>query len=157
MSPEMVSAWALNEVSFPSQMCIDAYGLELVAMHLLGSICQSRPGNVNKFCDEARKFATIGDRIEYKYNHEKDRHKAFNDGIRERSEAVQRIRQRLGVATDKQPLDRLMMRQISMVNVLSVHLIRVPMNSLHNDIIWIRSVPSQCMTWNEWRSAVESI
>ena len=155
MSPEMLSAWYLDTVTFPSQMCIDAYGLELVAMHLFGAICQSRASNVDIFCEEARKFGPICDRMHYRYKIEG--RKALDDGIRERSESIKKVIQNLGYAIDKQPFDRLMNRQVSLINILSSHLIRVPLNSAEKDITWLRSAPSQCITWNEWRSAVESI
>ena len=81
----------------------------------------------------------------------------MDKGIRERSEAVKKVIASVGYVVDKHPLDRLMNRQVSLINILSSHLIRVPLNSADKDITWMRSAPSQCITWNEWRSAVESI
>lgn len=150
MSPEMISAAYLNTFTFPSTMCIDAYGLELVAIHLYSALCQSRPGNIDILCQETKLFEKIWLNMDKGFKH-------FNQGIYERSEGIKRIIRSLQLVINKQPSDRLINSQIALINVLKSHLIRVPINGVNKDVEWLRSRPNECLTWRDWRSGVESV
>eukprot|EP01083_Nonionella_stella_P000080 221_1 len=143
LSPEMAGAAYLGVRRFPSSMCIDAYGLELVAMHLYGALC-----NIGVLCEEAKLFTGILQQI---YRDQRNLLLGFNKAFRDRSEAVSRALRSL----ENNVHDMWSRRQVALLKVLTMHLVRIPNDQ--NRIAWIHSRPNQCVSWREWVSAVQLI
>lgn len=157
MSPEMVSSWRLRRASFPSEMCIDAYGLELVAIHLYGALCQSdttNKGGIDALCETARKFPQISERIVAE-DPSRGGVGAYNDAFRRRSQWIQRLSATLK-ARIAPPQKSLIRRQNQFVNVLSKHLVRIPRYK-EEQTQYVRSNPSVCTSWKQWRRMVQMI
>ena len=149
-----------TKVSSPG--CIDGYGLSLIAVHLFGSLCHRQNQYKDILCEIGKRFMFImhylqNEAVVYKYKRNATRFSfALDQTFRQRSRVITHGYQKLKELLNKDNSHKIAMTQYKILKLLSTHLVRRKLTE-GNQHQYLRSKPSSCVTWRNWRTQLCNI